>query len=129
MRARCNLAGPIVFGKSEINPTIQVADVTAGATADVFKRAGDSSLASLASWVNRNLHGDHILPDPELIDTRLIEPRVNLAVLRDLARRADCAQDPLKGMDRFYNASIKRFRSPAARIRSASSKLEKKKRH
>lgn len=113
-----NLAGPMRFGSSVEHPTIQIADVLSGASADFIKRKGDPEFAAFGPWLERHLHENHLLPDAEVIDTSQLEPRVNLAVLRELARRADLGADPLAGMDEFYAATIRRFRSPAARVRN-----------
>lgn len=119
---RANLAKPLALGSSAQHPTLQVADIVAGGTADVIKRSGDPAFAPLAAWVSRHLHEDHVLPDDDLIDTRALGPRVNVAILRELARRADLGLDPLAGMEGLYEAAYKRFRSPAARARAAPSR-------
>jgi hypothetical protein len=117
---RANLARPIVFGSSAENPTLQIADILAGATADVLKNPGDPDFAWLDGWMDRHLHEDHVHPDDEVIDTRAIEPRMNLAILRELARRADRGVDPLAGMEDVYAAAYARFRTPASRLRRTS---------
>ena len=114
---RANLARPMVFGSSAENPTLQVADILAGATADILKNPGDPAFAWLADWMDRHHHGDHVHPDDKIIDIREIGPRVNLAVLRELASRADRGLDPLAGMEEVYAAAYARFRSPASRLR------------
>jgi hypothetical protein len=111
-----NLARPIVFGSSASNPTLQIADILAGATADVLKNPGDATFAMLAEWMDRHHHEDHVHPDDGLIDTSAIEPRANMAILRELASRADKGADPLRGMEEVYAAAYRRFRSPAARL-------------
>ncbi|WP_338825509.1 DUF3800 domain-containing protein (plasmid) [Bradyrhizobium septentrionale] len=114
---RGNLANPIRFGSSLDHPTIQIADVISGASAD-FVRAPDSDrLAGWGPFLDRHIHEDHILPNDNLIDTRRLEARVNMAVLRELARRADLGADPLAGMETFYADMIRRFRSPASRMK------------
>lgn len=123
---RANLARPLAFGSSAQHPTLQIADILAGATADVIKRPGDPAFAPLGTWVSRHLHEDHVLPDDDVIDTRAIGPRVNVAILRELARRADLGLDPLHGMEGVYKAAVVRFRSPAARVRAAPSRQDRK---
>ncbi|MBN9489831.1 MAG: DUF3800 domain-containing protein [Alphaproteobacteria bacterium] len=115
---RGNLAGPIRFGSSAEHPTIQIADVLSGASADFVRAPQNPAMAGWGPFLGRHIHRDHILPDAELIDTRQLGPRVNLAVLHELARRADLAVDPLTDMGEFYAATIRRFRSPAARVRN-----------
>ena len=114
---RANLARPIVFGSSAENPTLQIADILAGVTADVLKNPGDPDFAWLSDWMVRHLHEDHVHPDDEVIDTHAIEPRMNLAILRELASRADHGGDPLAGMEDVYATAYARFRSPASRLR------------
>lgn len=121
-----NLAGPMRFGSSLDHPTIQIADVLSGASADFIKLRGTPEFAAFGSWLDRHIHQNHLLPDDDVIDTTQLGPRVNLAVLRELARRADAGADPLAGMEEFYDASIKRFRSPAARVRNPPSRTRQK---
>lgn len=62
------------------------------------------------------MHENYVLPNPSLADLRKLEPRVNFAVLEELARRADIGADPLEGMQDFYAGALKRFRNPATRL-------------
>lgn len=114
---RANLAKPLAFGSSAQHPTLQIADILAGVTTDVIKNPANPALAPLSAWVSRHIHEDHVLPDDDLINTRALGPRVNLAVLRELARRADHGLDPLAGMAEVYEAAYRRFRNPASRLR------------
>lgn len=122
---RANLAKPLAFGSSAQHPTLQIADILAGTTADVIKRPGEAAFAPLGAWVGRHLHEDHVLPDDDVIDTRAIGPRVNVAILRELARRADLGLDPLDGMEGVYKAAAARFRSPASRIRPSAPRKDR----
>jgi hypothetical protein len=115
-QVRANLVKPLAFGSSADHPTLQIADVLAGATADVIKNVGNPRFLSLGPWVSRHLHEDHVLPDDDLIDTRAVGPQVNLTILRELARRGDLGLDPLEGMESIYAAAIRRYRSPVSRI-------------
>lgn len=117
---RANLAGPLRFGSSSEHPTIQIADVLSGTSADYVRAPQDPALSGWGGFLDRHIHRDSILPDGDLIDTRQLAPRVNLAVLHELARRADLGLDPLDGMDAFYHSAARRFSSPAARIRLKS---------
>ncbi|WP_315927388.1 DUF3800 domain-containing protein [Mesorhizobium sp. SP-1A] len=101
-KIKAHLANPLRFGSSADNPTLQIADVLAGATADVLQHVGEEPYRELYSWVGEHMHAHAMLPVDELIDTRYPGPRVNLAVLNELARRADKGEDPLKGMEDFY---------------------------
>ena len=60
------------------------------------------------------MHENYMLPDDHLIDTRRIESRVNLTVLRELARRADNGEDPIDGIETFYAEEFRR-QTPAPR--------------
>lgn len=113
---RAKLAKPVTFGSSAQHPTLQVADILAGATVDALKNPADSAFDPLRLWIEQHLHQDHIHPDNALLDMRAIGPRVNLATLRELARRADKGLDPLAGMEAFYASTYKRYRNPASRL-------------
>ncbi|WP_292585922.1 hypothetical protein, partial [Mesorhizobium sp.] len=109
-----NLANPLRFGSSADNPTLQLADIVAGATADVLQHVGEAPYHELYTWVGEHMHENHMLPNDDLIDANRIEPRVNLSVLKELARRADKGQDPLDGIETFYAAEFRR-QTPAPR--------------
>ncbi|MER9367100.1 hypothetical protein NKI66_14010 [Mesorhizobium sp. M0518] len=114
---KANLARPIRFGASIDNPTLQIADVIAGLSVDAIRYANNPDFAGLKRWLDRHMHIDYTLPDDDWIDTRKIQPCVNLAVLQELASRADRGADPLNGMGAVYAAAFKRFKSPASRVR------------
>ena len=113
-----NLANPLRFGSSADNPTLQLADIVAGATADVLQHVGEEPYHDLYTWVGAHMHENYMLPDDHLIDTRRIEPRVNLAVLKELARRADKGEDPLDGIETFYAAEFRRQTPGPRRLRA-----------
>ncbi|WP_292273921.1 DUF3800 domain-containing protein, partial [Mesorhizobium sp.] len=105
---KAHLANPLRFGSSADHPTLQVADVVAGATADVLQHVGEKPYRDLYFWVGEHMHQHFMLPADELIDTTLPGPRVNLAVLKELARRADKGEDPLLAIEEFYAAEFRR---------------------
>ena len=115
-QARANMAKPVAFGSSADHPTLQVADILARITLDVLRRPTDAAFDRLRPWVAEHTHQDHVHPDETCVDMRTIEPRVNLAVLRELARRADAGLDPLEGMTAFFAAAHKKYRNPASRL-------------
>ena len=90
------------------NPTLQVVDDVAGAIADVLQHVGEEPYRHLHLWVGEHLHMNTMLPDDDLIDVTCIGPKVNLAVLRELARRADKGEDPPEGIEDFYAAEFRR---------------------
>ena len=47
-----------------------------------------------------------MMPDDDFIDLDRPKPRMNLAVLNELARRADAGEDPLAMMDKFYEGLL-----------------------
>src|SRR5690606_30485031 len=101
-----NLAGPLRLGSSGANPTLQIADVIAGATADAIRYHDDAAYSDLLAWLEEHIHQNYILPDPELIDTRLPGPRLCLTVLQELARRADHGENALDGIEEFCRTSF-----------------------
>jgi hypothetical protein len=121
-----NLAGPVRFGSSLDNPTIQIADVLSGAAADFIRFRDRPEFNGFGPWLSRHVHQNHLLPDPSVIDTSRLKARVNLAVLRELARRADAGADPLAGMEKVYAAAVRRFSRPAARVRNPVSRTREK---
>lgn len=111
-----NLAKPIAFRSSANHPALQIADLVAGLTTDVIKNPGNPNYASLSAWVSDHIHENYVLPNPALTDIRELGPRVNLTVLRELARRADNHEDPLAGMEEFSISAMRRFKNPATRL-------------
>lgn len=103
---KANLANPLRFGSSAENPTLQIADIVAGATTDLLQNQSDASYHELAKWLLPNMHAHSMFPDDNFIDLKRHQPRMNLAVLKELARRADAGEDPLDGMPEFYEALI-----------------------
>ncbi|MCO7728852.1 DUF3800 domain-containing protein [Brucella intermedia] len=101
---KANLANPLRFGSSAENPTLQIADIVAGATTDLLQNQSDASYHELAKWLLPHMHAHSMFPDDDFIDLKRRQPRMNLAVLKELARRADAGEDPLAGMPEFYEA-------------------------
>lgn len=93
-----NLTKPIAFASSAAHPSLQIADILAGATASTLKDRNNAAYDSLREWINQHMHWSYILPNPELIDTGREGPKVALEILRVLANRADRGQDPLAGI-------------------------------
>lgn len=105
-RIKANLANPLRFGSSAANPTLQIADIVAGATTDLLQHQEDPTYRELAHWLIPHLHAHTMLPDDDFIDLKRPKPRMNLAVLKELARRADAGEDPLDGMQEFYEGLV-----------------------
>lgn len=117
---RLNLAKPVEFGRSIELPALQIADIAAGMAAEIFGPSEKNQLGELTRSMVRHLHPDFILPskqDP--LDPGDPLAQANLWVLRVLAGRAELRQDPLKGMPEIYEAALKRFSRPAARLNRA----------
>ncbi|WP_222381188.1 DUF3800 domain-containing protein [Rhizobium leguminosarum] len=103
---KANLANPLRFGSSAANPTLQIADIVAGATTDLLQHQKDASYHELAKWLIPHMHPHTMMPDDDFIDLKQPKPRLNLAALRELARRADAGEDPLEKMAEFYEGLI-----------------------
>ncbi|MGZ2433905.1 hypothetical protein ACVITL_004586 [Rhizobium pisi] len=99
---KANLANPLRFGSSAANPTLQIADIVAGATVDLLQNQKDLSYRKLAQWVIPHMHAHTMMPDDDFIDLARPKPRMNMAALKELARRADAGENPLNKMDEFY---------------------------
>lgn len=117
--ARLNLAGPIRFGQSHDNPTLQIADLIAGLAAQLYGRNTPAELQPLKADLDRHLHEDHILPETAG-DSQMtaVEKQANMFVLRHLAGRAALGADPLKGMAKVYVQAFKRAGSVGQRLRN-----------
>ena len=102
---RCNLSQALSFGSSDQNPTLQIADILAGITADAFLHQSDQRYLSFVMWTKRHCNAA-VFPDPVAIDRRQLRARVNSAVLTELARRADLNIDPLEGITEFYRQTL-----------------------
>ncbi|KGE79926.1 hypothetical protein LW14_26210 [Rhizobium sp. H41] len=103
---KANLANPLRFGSSAANPTLQMADIVAGATTDLLQHQKDASYRELAKWLIPHMHPHTMIPDDDFIDLDRPKPRMNLAVLNELARRADAGEDPITKMDKFYEGLL-----------------------
>jgi hypothetical protein len=103
---KANLANPIRFGSSAANPTLQIADIVAGATTDLLQHQTDATYRDLAMWILPHMHPHTMLADDDFIDLARPKPRMNLAALKELARRADDGEDPLVKMDAFYESQL-----------------------
>ncbi len=122
-RIRAHLVNPLRFGSSADNPTLQIADVLAGATADVLQHVGEEPYRDLLLWVGQHMHDHTTLPIDELADIRLAGPRVNLAVLKEFSRRADRGKDPLERMEEFYAQEVREVMSQSRGMRAPVKRL------
>lgn len=104
---RGNLTGPIEFGSSLTHPTLQVADLIAGITAFAL---GNEVAPEIEGWVWRHMHENYIMADSSLASRSSPTGKLGRAVLKELARRAAAAEDPLEGMPQFVGAEIIRVR-------------------
>jgi hypothetical protein len=95
-----NMSKPVAFAPSREHPGIQLADLIAGVTAAL--PGGDKELANFGERIEPHLHEECIFPDFDVLDLKGDEAPVNWLVLEELASRADRGDDPLEGMDVFY---------------------------
>jgi hypothetical protein len=112
-RLTWNMAGPIAFASSAVNPAVQIADLVAGTTAAVAIHEDDNEFRPLKEAVFPHLSEECILPDLGFIDLSGDEAPVNALVLEELADRADRGIDPLIGMEAVYavaKATLPKFR-------------------
>ncbi|PDS35102.1 hypothetical protein CO665_27520 [Rhizobium anhuiense] len=123
---RLNMARPITFGRSIDLPGLQIADLLAGITAEIYGPPDKNRLASLKPKLAPHLHENYILPDNDHpLDPDDPLARANLNVLRTLAARAELGHDALKGMEKVYKAAFKRFKAPAGRIDNSVRRLRR----
>jgi len=115
---RLHLASPMEFGSSLANPTLQIADLIAGLSVQVYGPNPPSELLNYKPILERHLHANHILPQTAGNSQLPYEVKqANLFVLRTLASRAALHQDPLKGIDQLYEKAFKRATSIRSRLR------------
>jgi hypothetical protein len=95
-----NMSKPIAFASSKDHAAIQLADLIAGVTAAL--PGGGEELADFGKQIEPHLHEECIFPDFDVLDLKGDEAPVNWLVLEELASRADRGDDPLEGMDVYY---------------------------
>ncbi len=106
---RGNLVAPLEFGSSKDHPTIQMADLLAGMTADFCNRQEDAP-RGIQKWVRHNRMWSHSVEfDPELVRKGNPTVRVGREVLKELALRAENGADPLDQMGPFIERTQRRF--------------------
>ncbi|MDF3354322.1 DUF3800 domain-containing protein [Sulfitobacter sp. KE34] len=106
---RGNLVAPLEFGSSDRHPTIQLADLLAGMTADFCIRR-DGAPSGLQLWVRRNRMWSHSVEfDPELVRKGNPKVRVAREVLKELASRARRGADPIDQIGPYIESTQRRF--------------------
>ncbi|WP_299733353.1 DUF3800 domain-containing protein [uncultured Tateyamaria sp.] len=106
---RGNLIVPLEFGSSEQHPSIQLADLLAGMTADFCIRRGDAPLG-IEKWVRRNrMWSNSVEFDPELVRKGNPTVRVGRELLKELASRAQKGEDPLAQIGSFIERTQRQF--------------------
>ncbi|MCC5961473.1 MAG: DUF3800 domain-containing protein [Rhodobacteraceae bacterium] len=104
-----NLIAPLEFGSSEEHPTIQLADIISGMTADFCVRRQHAP-ASIQKWVRQNCMWSHSVEfDPDLIRKGNPTVRVGREILKELSIRADKGTDPLDKMGDYIKMLEKKF--------------------
>lgn len=97
-----NMSRSIAFASSRESAAIQLADVVAGVAAAAASRSSDPELERFIPFIQAHLGQECILPDMTIIDLESDDAAVNLFVMHELARRAEAWEDPLLGMEYFY---------------------------
>ncbi len=106
---RGNLVAPIEFGSSEEHPTIPLADLLAGMTADFCIRKEDAP-SGIQKWVRRNRMWSHSIEfDPKLVRKGNPAVRLGRELLKELAFRADRGDDPLGEIVPFIERTRGKF--------------------
>lgn len=106
---RGNLVAPIEFGSSEQHPSIQLADLLAGMTADFCIRREEAP-TGIEKWVRRNrMWSNSIEFDPELVRKGNPTVRVGRELLKELAKRAQKGEDPLADIGSFIEKTQRQF--------------------
>lgn len=106
---RGNLVCPLEFGSSEQHPSVQLADLLAGMTADFCIRGADAP-PGIEKWVRRNrMWSNSVEFDPELVRKGNPTVRVGRELLKELARRAQKGEDPLAQIGSFIERTQRQF--------------------
>ena len=115
-----NMSKRVEFASSKEHAGVQLADLIAGVTAAL--PGGGERVAGLGEKIQPHLHEDCIFPDFDVLDLKGDEAPVNWLILEELACRADHGEDPLEGMEVFYELgkeSVSDFRRGRFRKRLA----------
>lgn len=100
---KANLAGPIEFGSSTLNPTLQISDLAAGVAAFALREEVNDEYDG---WVWRHMHDNYLMADSRWTDPATEPGKLGRNVLGELARRAKSGEDPLKGMPKFIGGQL-----------------------
>lgn len=106
---RGNLVAPAEFGSSDTHPTIQIADLLAGLSLEALSAPGEAATYA-AGWLQEHqfhAHSIEFLPDLSTTSDRRV--RIGREILKELARRADAASDPLDRIEDFVRKLELRF--------------------
>ena len=98
-----NMSKPIAFASSKDHAGVQLADLVAGVTAAL--PGGGQKLASFGKEIEPHLHDECIFPNFDVLDLNGDEASINWLILEELACRGDNGDDPLEGMDVFYEVA------------------------
>jgi hypothetical protein len=102
MYAHANIQNRIEMKSSTRTPGIQIADMFAGMTRMVLTDPENEWSLRWESKIFESVLQSSMSGDLGFVDLSVLEPRVNLSVLKELARRARVGADPLAGMHRYY---------------------------
>lgn len=109
------LREPIEFGDSRAHPSLQIADIVAGAMNRVVTRVKtgpaepDPVLDRIAAMLDPNLSVSSIFDDYDHIDVSQRRPAANWLMLKHLADKAVARADPRAGLEAMYAAAEASF--------------------
>jgi hypothetical protein len=104
-----NLVGPVAFAKSHEEPGIQLADVVSAVAAAAAQQPSDTWCKAVGRmlFANGSIHPDGIVPEPDRIDFRLPQPRLNALILNELLRRSELGESLTNELPEFVHANYR----------------------
>lgn len=102
------LDGPIRFADSRGHPSLQLADIVAGAaTACLRGNYEGRGLGSIAEAIEPHLHPHSVMPDNDIVDIATREAAVNWLMLHGLGERARNGENPYTALPDLYDQAEK----------------------
>ena len=103
-----NLSEPIHLVDSKQFPGVQIADVWASALVYALNHS-EESISQQWLEIAKHAVSNEMFPDLDLVNTELLGPNVNLAVLKELCTRSIVGKNMTHDMDIFVNTIIAFF--------------------